>query len=150
MARRQISFQPTSEIAITASSLLTVIRVNASSSVGVVVLEYGAFFDGVDAIAEPVLFKLVRLSDDGTMTGLTGNLTGLIQGETIQASGAYTATAEPTVSSTVEIKEVHPQSGYEKAYGFGTEVYVPPGGRVGLQVFAKTGVNCIPYIKIEE
>ena len=150
MARRQVSFQPTSEIALTAAASKTVMRVSASSSVGIVVLEYGVFFDGVSAVAEPVIVRLVRLSSDGTMTGLTGNLTGLIQGETVQASGAFNATVEPGLGAQLELKEIHPQSGYEKAYGFNTETYVPPSGRIGLVIMAPANVNCIPYMKIEE
>lgn len=150
MARRQITFQPTSEIALTANASKTVLRVNASSSVGVVVTEFGVYFDGVSATAEPVILRLLRLNSDGTMTSLTGNLTGLIQGETIQATGAFDATVEPTYGAQLELKEIHPQSGYEKGYGFGLETYVPPSGRIGLVVTAPANVNCIPYIKIEE
>ena len=50
----------------------------------------------------------------------------------------------------LEVKEIHPQQGYEKLYPMGQEIIVGGGDRVGLLVTAPAGVNCEAEIKYEE
>lgn len=138
------------EVAFTAATAKTLMLVHAPANHRLKLLEWGVYFDGTSSVAEPSEVELVRASASGTMSVLTPlkNDPGIT--ETIQASGMVNATVEPTVTSAFEPKEVHPQSGYEKAYGLGNEVKVEGGGYLGIRINAPANVNARGYMKFEE
>lgn len=139
----------TPEVALTASASKTVLKVTAPANQRLKLLEWGVYFDGVSATTEPAIVELVRLSSSGTMSA-TGTVKNDDYQETIQSVAEYDASSEPTVSAVLEPKEVHPQSGYEKAYGLGLEPRVPGGGRMGIKITAAADVNVRAWMKFEE
>ena len=57
---------------------------------------------------------------------------------------------EPTSTDVVELKEVHPQSGYEKIYPQGGEVILDGGTRLGIECTAQAAVNVSAEMVFEE
>src|SRR5947199_8621058 len=114
----------TAEIALSAATAKTVLQLVAATNHRVKILSWGVYFDGTSPTAEPVQVRLLRQTSAGTMTSLTPTKRDDSLAESLLTAGQHTATAEPTASDVLEVKEVHPQSGYEKIYPFGGEVIV--------------------------
>lgn len=138
------------EIALVAATAKTVLQLRAPANHRLKVLGWGIYFDGVAVDAAPVQIKLLRQTTDGTMTSVTALKLDDSLGETLLASGGKNATAEPTAGDVLEVKEIHPQQGYEKIYPMGQEPIVGGGDRIGILVTAPAGVNCEAEIKYEE
>lgn len=139
------------EIALSAATPKTVLMVTLPANQRGKLLEWGVYFDGVSAVAEPAIVELVFPTTSGTFSA-TNSVTTNGYSETVQSTIGYNASAEPTITdaNVPERKNVHPQSGYEKAYGLGQEVKIGGGGRVGIRVTAPATVNVVPWLKIEE
>ena len=140
----------TAEIALTAATAKTVLQLVAAANHRVKLLSWGIYFDGVTAAAEPVQIRLLRQTTAGTMSALTPVKRDDSIGETLQTTAQHTATAEPTAGDVLEVKEIHPQMGYEKLYPFGGELIVGGGDRLGIEVTAPAGVNCRAEMAFEE
>lgn len=138
---------PTAEIALSANATKTVVQVAAPTNQRVKVLGWGIFFDGTSVTAEPVTVELLRQTTAGTMTSLTLTKHDPDMAETIQATAAHTATAEPTAGDIVDVIQVHPQGGYDVKYPLGDEKIIDGGGRMGLRVITPTGVN--PNLRVK-
>lgn len=137
------------EIALSAATAKTVLQLIAPANQRLLVKGLGVFFDGTEPLNQPVEIYLVKQSTAGTMTAATpvretpGN-------ETVQATAAINATAEPTTASTLRRLECHPQSGYEVLLPLGEEIVVAGGERLGLICNAPQAVNCHAYARWEE
>lgn len=140
-----------SEVALSAGVAKTVLQITAPTNQRVRILAFGIFFDGSVPNAEPVVVKLVRQSNAGTMSALTLVKTGPVAGsETLQTQGFHTATSEPTTTDILDIFEIHPQAGVEKLFPLGREIVIAGGTRLGLVVTSPSALNCIPKIFGEE
>lgn len=139
----------TTEIALSAATAQTVIQIVAPTNQRLKITEWGVFFDGISATAEPVQVRVLRQTTAGTMSSLTP-VKRSAGSETLQATAQHTATAEPTASDVLDMVEVHPQSGYEKLFPLGREIEVPGGGRVGIEVTAPATVNVRAKFAYEE
>src|SRR5262245_22813804 len=140
----------TSEIALSAATAKTVIQLVAATNHRVNLLSWGVYFDGTSATAEPVQVRLLRQTTAGTMSSLTPTKRDDSLAETLLTSAQHTATAEPTAGDVLEVKEVHPQSGYEKIYPFGGEVIIGGGDRLGIECNAPAAVNVRAEMVFEE
>lgn len=139
----------TSEVALTAATVKTVVQVVAPANQRQKIKGYGVSFDGTSVTAEPVQVELLRQTTAGTMTALTP--VKLVAGsETVQSTAQHTATAEPTAGDILDSIEVHPQGGYEKILPFNQEIENPGGGRIGIRCTAPAGVNVRAKIIFEE
>lgn len=137
------------EIPLVAATAKTVLYLAAPSNHRVKVTGFGVFFDGTNTAAAPVVVKVVRCSA-GTFTALTAVPSGHIGSETLQVSGGCNASAEPTITTTLDIILVHPQQGYEVKYPMGQELIVPGGERIGIVCTADAAVNVTAKFTFEE
>jgi hypothetical protein len=139
------------EIALSAATIKSVLHVTAPTNHRVKLLGWGIFFDGTSPTAEPVRVQLQRTSADGTFTSATPRKSDDSIAETIQSTAGKNASAEPaTPGDILEVKEIHPQSGYEVFYPFGQEVVVGGGDRLCIRATAPASVNCEVYAYCEE
>jgi len=114
-------------------------------------LSWGVAFDGVSGVATPVLVELVRQSDGGTATGVTGVKINLSDDETLSTTGGSNCSAEPTPVSVIGGVDVHPQGGFQETFPFGQELpFSGTANRLGIRVTAPANVNCVPFIRFEE
>jgi len=139
----------TTEVALAATTLKTVLQLVAPSNQRLKILRWGIFFDGTSATGEPVQVRLLRQTTAGTMSSLSPVNLG-VGSATLQATAQHTATVEPTAGDVLDIVEVHPQAGFETVFPFGSEILVPGGGRLGIDCYAADTVNCIAKIVYEE
>jgi len=123
-------------VALSATVAKTVLQLRAVADHRVKLLKWGVFFQGTSPSAEPVDVKLVRQSTSGTMTTVNAVALQMAGSETIQTTAGYTATVEPTETNILDVKAVHPQSGYECIFPLGQEIYVPGGGFLGIKCTA--------------
>ena len=136
----------TPEIALSAATAKTVAQLKSLANQRLKLLKWGLFFDGTSPSAEPVQVRLLRQTTviGGTPTAVTPVRinTG---SETIQSSFAYSAGGtEPTAGAVLDVKEVHPQSGYECIFPLGGEIAVTAGTSVsylGIECTAPATVN---------
>lgn len=140
----------TAEVALTAATAKTVLQLAAAANHRVKVLSWGVYFDGISPTAEPIQVRLLRQTAAGTMTPLTALKRDDSLSETLLTAGSHTATIEPTAGDVMEVKEIHPQTGYEKIYPFGGEVIVGGSDRIGIECTAPAGVNVRAEIVFEE
>ena len=140
----------TGQVALSAATLKTVIQLVAASNHRTLVWAYHVSFEGVVTTNAPVFCELLVQTTAGTMSALTPVKRDDSIGETLQTTAQHTATAEPTAGDVLEVKEIHPQMGYEKLYPFGGELIVGGGDRIGIEVTAPAGVNCRAEMAFEE
>lgn len=137
------------EVALVAATAKTVLQIAAPTNQRVKVKEWGVFFDGTSASAEPVVVRVLKQTTAGTMSSCTE--TKRTPGsETLQVVGQRNASAEPTASDIVDRIEVHPQAGYEKQFGPGDEIILAGGERLGIECTAPAGVNVSAKFAWEE
>ncbi len=144
-----IAVANTAEVALTAATAKTVIQVVAAANHKIKILEWGVYFDGTSVTGEPVQVRLLRQTTAGTMSALTP-VKRSTDSETLQTTAQHTATVEPTAGDVLEVKEVHPQTGYEKIFPMGQEIKVAGAGRIGIECTAPAGVNVRAQIVFEE
>lgn len=140
------------EIALVAATEKTVAQIIAATNTRVKVLKWGIFFDGISPTAEPCQVRVLRQTSaiGGSPTAVTLVAVNVIT-ETIQTTSAYSAGgAEPSAGAVLDVKEIHPQSGYEIIFPLNQEIIVPGAGRLGIAVTAPSGVNCRCVIWGEE
>jgi hypothetical protein len=140
----------TAEVALSAATERTVMQIVAATSHRVKVLRWGVFFDGKKSGNEPVQVTLLRQSSAGTMTSLSPVNMG-VGSETLQTTAQHSSTGTlPTAGDILDSCEVHPQSGYEVIFPIGQEIFVPGGGRLGINCNAVDAVNVRAKIIYEE
>lgn len=136
-------------VALVAATAKTVIQLRAPANRRVKILSYKITFDGTNVTATPVIVKLRRQTNGGTMTALTPAQKVPVA-ETIQCTAGENATVEPTGPTTIDESHVHPQAGYEKIFPYGQEPVIAGSGFVGLEITAPSGVNVLASIDFDE
>ena len=139
------------EVTLTAGATKTILQVVAPTNQRVQVNGFSISFQGVSPTAEQIIIRLARQTTAGTMTAVTPVKDDDSLPETIQSTAQKNATAEPTTTDVLREFYVHPQGGYERAFG-PKEVMIKGGGRLGLLVVTPTGVNpdCVATMSCEE
>ena len=136
----------TPEIALVAATAKTVAQVKSQANQRLKLIKWGVFFDGTSPSAEPVQIRLLRQT---TVIGGTPTAVSPVKinagSETIQSTFAYSAGGtEPTPGDVLDVKEVHPQSGYECIFPLGQEITVTAGtsaSYLGIECTAPAAVN---------
>lgn len=142
----------TPEIALSAATAKTVLQVAAPAQQRLKLMRWGVFFDGISPSAEPVQVRLLRQTTaiGGTPTAVTPTLTQA-GSESPQATAAYSAGgAEPSAGNVLDVKEVHPQSGWDYTFPLGQEIHVTGGTRLGIECTAPATVNVRAVMVYEE
>lgn len=139
-----------SEVALAAATAKTVLQLTAPANQRLVVKRWGIYFDGISSTAEPIVIKLIKQSTAGS--GGTSQTPVMLSAgsESIQATGLYGITSEPTTTSVLDIIEIHPQSGWQEFIPLDQALPVLGGTRLGIQVTAPAVVNCVAKIIYEE
>lgn len=142
------------EIALAASTTLTLLQVTAPTNQRIKIKRYGVSFDGIVSTDNPIQVKVYKQTGSWTGTANTPNRVSP-GAETIQTSAKDTMTAEGTQGSLCDQIEVHPQSGsYIRDLGFGDEVVLSGGEMFGITVTSDAapagGVNALVFIEFEE
>jgi hypothetical protein len=137
----------------TGTTKKTVMQILAPTNQVVLVKEWGISFQGIDPVATPILVELVRQSDAGS----GGDALTLVKAdpdrsETIQSSALSNIddSTQPTETAVLDSIYVPANSGFRWIAGFGEEILVDGGGRLGIAVTAAAAVDCTPYMKAEE
>lgn len=149
MARLRISVTTEAELALTAATAKTILQWVAPANQRVACTGFAVSFDGTSSTAEPVQVELVRQTDAGTSSAATPVRDG-VGSETIQTTARKNATVEPTTTDVLRRYNVHPQTGFERAFGPDEEILIAGGGRLGLRCTAPAGVNVTGHILAEE
>jgi len=150
MAGQRLKISTASDVALSAATPLTVLRVKAPTHIRLKILGWSISFAGVDPTDEPVEVKLVRQTTDGTFTSVTPVKLEPTAAETIQSTAGENASAEPTTTEVLDVQKIHPQRSYSWTAPFGRELLVAGGGRVGLLVTAPDAVECRATMDFEE
>ncbi len=149
MARLRWTLASTAEIALTTAQK-TIAMIFAPANQRVAVRGWGIAFDGVSSTAGCVDVKLAIVSSSGTYTGGTPNRDLRGTTETINTSGQFAATTEPSISSVLRSYEVNPMTGYERAFAQDEEIELAGGERFAILAIASSAVNCHTFISAEE
>jgi hypothetical protein len=141
------------EEALAAATAETVIALIGSTAVKPRICEWGVFFDGTSATAEPVRIRIVRTTaDDGTATGAVEKAWDP-DNPTANCAAKHSYTAEPTKASAALCEfEVPPTSGMVLQYPLGREIVLDNSASTGLAIecTAPATVNVDAYIVWEE
>ena len=133
-----VGFRANTAQVATGTSAKTILQIVAASNHRVVVNKVVISFEGVTVTDAPIQVRVLRQSTAGTMSALTLVKDG-DTAETLEVSALHTATAEPTAGDVLESQMVHPQS----SRVFVGPYVVPGGGRLGVEVTAALGIDCI-------
>jgi hypothetical protein len=134
-----VGFRANTAQVATGTSAKTILQVVAAANHRIVVNKIVVSFEGVTVTDAPIQVRVLRQSTAGTMSALTLVKDDSTDDETLQTTGLHTATAEPTAGDVLESQMVHPQS----SRVFVGPYVVPGGGRLGVEVTAAVGVDCI-------
>lgn len=138
--------------ALAVSATETLIQIVAPTNHRLKVLAWGVFFSGVVVTNPSIRCELVRQSTAGTSSANTPKKWDDSLAETLQTTARDAFTVEPTTGDVLDIKGVHPQSGYEIIYPLGQEPPVGGGDRMGVRVITPAGVSptAKAYIRFDE
>lgn len=141
------------EVALAANTPKTVLQITAPTNQRLLLKKIGFFFDGVSSTGEPSVVKLIKQSTAGS--GGTSASPAMIGAgsETLQATGLYGITTEPTATATLDIWEIHPQQGWQEMISLDLPYPVLGGTRMGIQVtlpVGATAINCHAKFVYEE
>lgn len=141
----------TAEVALSAATAKTVLRVKAAANQRAKLKRWGVYFDGTSPTAEPVQVRLLRSTTDGTGTSNTGKIVSPAgAGETVQTTAIDNVSAEGTAGDVLDAKEVHPQAGFEIVFPADQQPDIAGGGRLGIECTAPAAVNARALMVIEE
>lgn len=133
-----VGFRANTAQVATGTSAKTILQIVAASNHRVVVNKIVVSFEGVTVTDAPIQVRVLRQSTAGTMSALTLVKDG-DTAETLEVSAQHTASAEPTAGDVLESQLVHPQS----SRVFVGPYTIPGGGRLGVEVTAAVGVDCV-------
>ncbi len=141
------------EEALAAATAETVLAIHSTAAIKPRIVEWGIFFDGTSATAEPVRVRLVRMTaDDGTNAACTENAWDP-DNPTANCTVKKDYSVEGTKSSTALAEyEVPPTSGMVMQYPLGREIVLDSATTSGLAIecTAPAIVNCQAYVVWEE
>lgn len=146
----------TAESTLASSSSKALIRLIAPSSFSVKIKEWGVFFDGISATAEPVVVQLCAV--DTSFGNYTTHTPARRAGRPSAAQSVVqtmNTSSGPTIFSILATREIHPQSGYQEKFSYGDEIIIcgvttAAGGAVALIVNSPSSVNAMGEIVFEE
>jgi hypothetical protein len=149
MARLRYILATTAEVALT-TSLKTVASLTTPANQRTAIRGFSVAFDGVSSTAGCAEVQLVIHSSSGTFSAAT--LSKDVRGttETLNTSGNFNASAEPSVTTILRSYNVNAMTGYERAFAQDEEIELAGGDRFGLQVRASSAVNAHAMIAAEE
>lgn len=133
-----VGFRANTAQVATGTAAKTILQVVAASNHRVVLNKIVVSFEGVTVTDAPIQVRVLRQTTAGTMSALTLVKDG-DTAETLEVTAQHTASAEPTAGDVLESQMVHPQS----SRVFVGPYVVPGGGRLGVEVTAAVGVDCI-------
>lgn len=138
------------EVALAAATAKTVLQIVAPTNQRLKVKRWGIYFDGTSSTNAPVQVSLVKQSTAGS--GGTAQTPIMISAgsETLQATGQYGCTSEPTTTAVQDVFEIHPQTGWQEFIPLDQDFPVLGGTRLGIVVTADNIVNCKAKIIYEE
>lgn len=145
-----VRFKATKSAISTGTAKKTLLQVVAASNHAVKLDEISISFNGTSNTAEPILVQISRQTTAGTMTSLTPVKDPDDADETLQVTAQHTATAEPTEGDVLMEEYVHPQTGYTWQAGFGREIKIGGGDRLGIVVTAAASVSANVRVAGEE
>ncbi len=141
------------EEALAAATAETVLGIHSTTAIKPRIIEWGVFFDGTSATAEPVRVRLVRMTaDDGTNSAATEKPWDP-DNPTANCTVKHSYTAEGTKESQALAEyEVPPTSGMVLQYPLGREIVLDNATTSGLAIecTAPATVNVDAYIVWEE
>jgi len=138
------------EVALSAATVKTIVRVKAPANQMVKVLAWGVSFDGTVSTNEPVVVQLLRQTTDGTGTSFTAKKVNDSISTSVQSTTHKDFSAEPTAGDILDTKEIHPQSGLHIIFPPGQEPIVGGGGRLAIRATAPNAVNVSGNLFCEE
>ncbi len=140
-----------SVVALTGGTAKTVLQVVAPSNQALMIKGIQITFDGTSSTATPGIVQLVRQTTAGTMSSATPvKAPRSDEGETLQSTAQYNATAEPTAGDVDRTFHVHPQLGFIYEFPYGDFLKIPGGGRLGIKCNFPASVNCQPSVWYDE
>ena len=149
--------------ALVANTAKTVLSLATAPNHAIRITELGISFDGIVNTDKPGLVCLVMLSADGTKTALStaaqtdpttavGTIHKLDEAiaDTLDTSGGYAYTVEPTISKILGSWYVHPQTGIVLPANDLGMVIIPASSFVAVWAKFVAAVNLGVYLKFEE
>lgn len=123
-------------VQLTASTNRTLCQMIAPSNQRLLLKKGSVSFNGITAADPPVLVELLIQTTAGTMSSLTPAKKTSTDDESLQATGQYAASAEPTASTVLWREFFHEQTG--GPLNFPVDLPVPGGTRLGLRATPST------------
>ncbi len=151
MARLRFALATTAEVDAGTSTGKTILHLGAPANQRVAIRGFGVAFDGVSSTAGACVVQLVIQSSSGTFNA--GTLVKDVRGttEAIQSTGSFSSTAQPTNSDILRSYNIHPMTGYERAFAVEEEIELSGGTRIGLFLIpTSSGPNCHAFLLAEE
>lgn len=152
MARNRFTIGTGGEVAVATSTAgKTILLVTAPANQMLSVLGFGVSFDGTASTAAAIQAAVMISTASTTSTGATTVVgrRSRVGGPAIQSSGLAVLNTEPSSGIILREYEIHPQSGYERAFEPG-EIEVDGGSRVQIRLIADGPVNARAWFDIEE
>lgn len=143
------------DVALSAATAKTVLNVIPATNAPLRIVEVGVSFDGTSTTDTPIVVELCA-STQATAGTKTTQAPVQIRGplRTVQAAGARSYSAEPTVLTTLKRWRIHPQAGilYLLPLGREIEAYDVASATKGLclRVTSAQSMNVQGYIEFEE
>ncbi len=137
------------DVSLAAATAKTVLQLTAPTNQRLVIQAISVWFEGVSSVETPVKIRIGRNTTVGTFTPVTPINRG-VGTETLQATAAKNASAEPTYGDILSEWRIHPQSGMPYVFPIGQELIIPGGGRLGIECTAVAIVECTAQIDYEE
>jgi hypothetical protein len=132
-------------VALSGGTAQTVLQLVAGSNQAGMIDGYQTTFDGTSSTATPGLNQIVQQSTAGTMSAATPvKAPRSDEGETLQLTAQYHATAEPTSGNVQRMFHCHSQLGFIYEFPFGGTLKCPGGGRTGIKSTYAAAVNILP------
>jgi hypothetical protein len=136
------------------TSTKTMLIIKAPTNQRLKIKEWSISFIGTSNTAQPIRVEGYNITSGGSLgTGTSAvlNKTNLSDQESIQTTGSYALSAEPSGTKNIVFsEEVHPQQGYTWQAPYGSEIYVQGGTYFGIQVTAAAGTSCTARLILEE
>jgi hypothetical protein len=138
-------------VALSGGTAKTILQLVAPANQACMMKKIHVTSDGTSSTATPGLIRLYRQTTAGTMSSLSpvkyprGD-----EGETLQSTGQYNATAEPTAGDLDWGFHCHPQLGFIYEWAYGDQMKIGGGGRAGLYLNYPAAVNAQPTMHYDE
>lgn len=138
-------------VALTGGTAQTVLQLVSPSNQACMMTGMQYTFDGTSSTATPGTISLMVQSSAGTMSAATPvKCPRTDEGETLQATAQYHATAEPTAGNVLRFWHCHPQLGFIYEPPYGGYFKCVGGGRIGAKLNFPATVNVAPSFWYEE